>query len=128
MKRTSVLLLIAAISVLIACNSKPQSASTSLPECHPGQGELCPSEAFYNDFQRWKALRAKITEMQKDSHVTALQETGDEFQGLTSRLNNQFPAGHTWDEKRSIFIPAPQLQQPVQQAPVQAPPQLPTKK
>lgn len=85
----------------ISHRSSPPSYS-----CVAGPDELCASDQFFSDYQRWKTLKADLAKQQESTELRDLQNKSDQLSGMTTRLSQQIPQGYAWDEKKSRFVKA----------------------
>lgn len=101
-------------AALLVSRHLPASA---VPKCTAGPGELCPSDSFYRDFERWSKLKKKVEAQQDSSEAIDAQNQADEFSGMTQRLVGQVPKGYDWSEEKRKFLARPAPPAPAPTAP-----------
>ena len=90
---------------------------------NPAPSELCASDQFYNDFQRWKLMNKDISKKAQSSAVMEFQNEIDLSKGLQDRLGAEIPSGYDWNEQKARFVKKPIVAEaPAQTTPATATP------
>jgi hypothetical protein len=106
-------------TIIVVAPKVVHSAKSEALSCVPTLVAQCPSQDFLRGYDHWKELREAIGTSTGKESVTVTEQRGDEFNGLTNRLENLVPKGYQWDENKRRFIPIP--------VSAQSPPTLPGK-
>jgi hypothetical protein len=104
----------------VAVGMHIRSSQADSYHCLAGQNEVCPTEEYVFAYHQWVALRDKVQHEQQSAAMRSVQQDQDQFSGMTQRLQNAFPPGMQFDEKKLMFIPKPA---PLSPNPVAAPTQ-----
>jgi hypothetical protein len=83
-----------------------RTASPPPYSCTAGQNEQCASDQWYQDYERFVALRTELNPKPKLTADQVRQKT-DEMQGILNRLRIDAPSGFDWDEKKLRFVKRP---------------------
>lgn len=105
-------------------NTAPAPAKASKYSCVAGPDEICPSDLWMEDYEKFLSIQSKYRPAPPPPPKMS-QEMQDQLTGMIVRLNSQIPKGYDWNGEKKRYVKKVEAAQVPVPAPAPAPAPVP---